>query len=93
MAPLTWRRDGRGRQVSTDGNYAVVADGYERGQHVGAQGDWRRGDPGSYEGFVGGEWAAVHDPDGRDDNLDWFPTMREAKAECQRHADRTKEAT
>lgn len=86
MTQLTWTRAGRGKQVSTDGRYAVIHDGYETGQHVGAVGDWRNGAPGSYEGFVGGEWAAVFDPDGRDDNLDWFSTMREAKAECQRHA-------
>jgi hypothetical protein len=85
---LKWKRDGRGRMVSTDGRYAVQADGYSRIQSVSASDDW---DPkrkiGQYEGFPGGEWAAI-DMSRPDDNLDWFPTMREAKAECERHARR-----
>jgi hypothetical protein len=75
---LTWKRDGRGRQVSTDGRYAVEVDGYERSQSVGADAH--------YEGFIGGEWAAIWVA--TEDNLDWFATMREAKAACQRDADR-----
>jgi hypothetical protein len=79
---ITWKRDGRGRQVSADGRYAVEADGYEPGQHVGATGDWEYGS--GYEGFIAGEWAAIIVA--TDDNIDWFSTMREAKAACERHA-------
>jgi hypothetical protein len=75
---LTWKRDGRGRQVSTDGRYAVEVDGYERSQSVGADAH--------YEGFIGGEWAAIWVA--TEENLDWFATMREAKAECERDAAR-----
>jgi hypothetical protein len=82
---LTWKRVEPGYQVSTDGRYAVRADGYKPGQHVGASRDYNRHTgEGHYEGFVGGEWAAVLVA--TDDNLDWCPTMREAKAVCERHA-------
>jgi hypothetical protein len=40
-----------------------------------------------YEGFTGGEWAAV--VAATNENLDWFSTMRDAKRACQLHADRT----
>ena len=78
---LTWKRDRPGRQVTTCGRYAVESDGYTPG----AIGFMHAGD------FIrcgdGGEWAAI-DLSRPDDNLDWFPTMREAKAHAQQHADR-----
>lgn len=79
MSTLTWKRDKPGRQVTTDGRYAVESDGYDPIQTVGADAH--------YEGFQGGEWAAILVAS--DENMDWFPTMREAKEECQRHADQT----
>lgn len=77
---LTWKRDKPGRQVTTDGRYAVQADGYPPNQHIANELNTT-----GYEGFTGGEWAAILTA--TDDNLDWFPTMREAKAKCQAHAD------
>jgi hypothetical protein len=84
---MKFNRIARGHQATPDGRYAVVIDGYSPIKSAGAEGD--------YEGFQGGEWAAIFDPNGelRDDhnagqNLDWYPTAREAKAACQRHADR-----
>jgi len=86
-APIRWRRDGRGRQVSACGRYAVEVDGYERSQSVGASSDFNyRTGEGQYEGFIGGEWGAIVVAD--DENIDWFATAREAKAACQAHADR-----
>lgn len=73
---LTWKRDGPGRQVSTDGRFAVQSDGYTPGY-------LRDERDGSILGD-GGEWAAILIE--TDENLDWFPTMREAKAECERRA-------
>lgn len=78
MSNLIWHRDGPGRRVSACGRYAVAADGYEKSNSVCAE------EGTGYEGFKGGEWAAVLVA--TDDNLDWFDTMREAKAECERHA-------
>ena len=79
MAALTWRRERPGRQVSTDGCWAVESDGYERGPI----GFMDRGE------FVktgdGGEWAVI-DMRQPDVNVDWRPTMREAKVECERLA-------
>lgn len=88
MSALTFKKIKRGCYATEDGTYATVVDGYERGQHVGAEGDWKHGS--GYDGFVGGEWAAVYDPNGRADhnggeNLNWFATKREAVAECQAH--------
>jgi hypothetical protein len=74
---MTWKRDGRGRQVSTDGRYAVQVDGWKPT----SQADQDN------MGVVGGEWAAV-DMSRPNDNMDWFPTMRDAKDACQRDADR-----
>ena len=84
-----------GHYATEDGRYAVMVDGYEPGKHVGAEGDWKHGS--GYEGFVGGEWAAVYykngdGPDGHDENLDWFPTMREAKAYAESHAEMMRRA-
>jgi hypothetical protein len=77
---LNWKRVERGKQVSDDGRYAVESDGYEPGQHIGAEHST------GYEGFTGGEWAAV--VVATNENLDWFATIREAKACCERHAAR-----
>jgi hypothetical protein len=81
---MKFNRIERGWQASEDGKYAVIADGYEASKYCGAEGD--------YEGFAGGEWAAVYDPQGRlrtaddaGDNLDWFSTAREAKEACRQH--------
>ncbi len=77
----------RGWYATADGKYAVVVDGYEPSQSVGA-------DRSGYEGFQGGEWALVHDPRGnlREDhngtNLDWFSTKREAVAAGEREQER-----
>lgn len=78
---MTWKRDGAGRQVSTDGRYAVESDGYGFISQADRDGD------GVSAGVTGGEWAAI-DMNRPSENMDWFPTMREAKAECQRVADR-----
>jgi len=70
----------RGWYATEDGRYAAIADGYEKSLSCGAEGD--------YDGFPGGEWAAIYSPGGGlreesqiGDNLDWFPTKREA-VEC-----------
>jgi len=79
MAQLTWKRDRPGRQVSTCGRYAVEVDGLPRVKDVYYEDD----------NVCGGEWASVDQTRNADgDNIDWHPTMKEAKAECQRHADR-----
>lgn len=86
MSKLTWKRDVPGRQVSTCGRYAVASDGYTPGYFMDER-DIANGVKPTADLSMGrgGEWAAVtvHN----DDNLDWFDTMKEAKAECQRHAD------
>ena len=70
MTGLRWKRDGAGRQVTADGDWAVQRDVYA---NVGADSE--------AEGFVDDGWVAI---DTRtDENLDWFATMREAKAHCQ----------
>lgn len=83
--PLALTKVARGWYATQDGRYAAVADGYEPRQHVGAHGD--------YEGFIAGEWAAVYDPAGRlrtehnaGENLDWYPTKRQAVECLERHA-------
>jgi hypothetical protein len=84
---LKWKRVQPGLQVSTCGRYAVVCDGYERSQSAGRDPGYDRHNPGThnlYEGFVGGEWAAVLTK--TDENMDWKPTMREAKEVCESHA-------
>lgn len=78
--PITWKRDGQGRQISTDGRWAVQSDGYVFVSQADRDGS------GISAGITGGEWAAIDTA--TDDNMDWFPTMREAKAACQREADR-----
>lgn len=76
MSNLIWHRDGRGRQISECGRFAVESDGYTPG-YVRDERD------GSILGD-GGEWAAI---DLRtDENLDWFPTAREAKRFCEARA-------
>lgn len=78
--PLKWHRDRPGRQVSTDGRFAVESDGLPPISQRDREGS------GMEAGITGGEWAAILIA--TDDNLDWFPTMREAKAACQDYADR-----
>lgn len=79
MSALKFKKVQRGLYVSTDGRYAVAHDGYPAIQSVGADSH--------YEGFIGGEWAAVLTR--TDENLDWFKTKREAVAYCQQHAARS----
>lgn len=89
---LTWQKVEAGRYVTPDARYAVEVDGYAPSQSAGADTNYNPHGPnlgGHYEGFVGGEWAAVLDPNGSNQNLDWFPTMREARAHCEEHARRT----
>lgn len=78
-----------GHYASTDGHYGVVSDGYGYIPKAEREGF------GVCAGITGGEWAAVYDPAGnlRDahndgDNLDWFPTKREAVEYCNWHAAR-----
>ena len=66
-----------GLYVSTDGRYAVAHDGYPARSDIGA-------DASGYEGFIGGEWAAVLTR--TDENLDWFKTKREAVAYLNEYA-------
>lgn len=80
MTELKFKKVQRGLYVSTDGRYAVAHDGYEAIASVGAEAST------GYEGFQGGEWAAVLNR--TDENLDWFKTKREAVEYCQRHAAR-----
>lgn len=75
-----------GWYASPDGTYAVVRDGYEKSASVGAEVST------GYEGFQGGEWAAVYDPQGRlredsgaGDNLDWYPKMADAVIGAMEH--------
>jgi hypothetical protein len=66
--------------------YAVQSDGYSPSKSIGADAN--------YEGFIGGEWAAIRYRDEAEaarqdgDNLDWFPTMREARAYVERRVTR-----
>ena len=64
--------------MSADGRYAVAHDGWDAHRSVELQ---------EYDGVRGNEWAAVLVA--TDENLDWFDTMREAKAACEAHARRT----
>lgn len=93
-----WIKIDRGFYGLTGTPYAVQADGYEPSKSVGAEGAHLTHDGrvhGGYEGFTGGEWAAIHYGEveawrdaGIDDgeNLNWFPTMREARAYVERRA-------
>jgi hypothetical protein len=87
MSQLTWKRDGRGRQVTACGRYAVEVDGYTPGLMMDPL-DLKNGIRPCQEHAMGdgGEWAAI--TTNNNENLDWFPTARQAKAECQAHADR-----
>lgn len=85
---IKFHRIAAGHYATDDGKWAVVSDGYSPSQSIGA-------DNTGYEGFTGGEWAAVYDPQGRlreshnaGENLDWFPTKREAVAFAVKEADR-----
>jgi len=86
---LKFQKIGPGWYATADGVWAVVSDGYPAIKSVDASPNE------GYEGFQGGEWATVYDARGRlrDDanegeNLDWFPTKREAVALAQREAAR-----
>lgn len=81
MSALKFKKVKRGLYVSTDGRFAVAHDGYEAIQSVGAEAST------GYEGFQGGEWAAVLTA--TDENLDWFSTKREAIAYLERYAARS----
>jgi hypothetical protein len=75
---LKWKRERPGRQISTDGRFACESDGYTKGS-IGFydRGEWiKAGD--------GGEWAAILIE--TDENLDWYPTLREAKERCEDYA-------
>lgn len=74
-----------GHYATEDGTYAVVVDGYSYVSEA------ERNGSGIMAGITGGEWAAVHDPQGRlrtdhnaGHNIDWFPTKRQAVAACER---------
>lgn len=86
---IKWAKVDRGYYVAPGTTYAVIADGYRPGQHIGAEAST------GYEGFIAGEWAVVrfqdvvkdvvHAPAHNDgDNLDWYDTMRDAKADAER---------
>jgi hypothetical protein len=78
VVPLKWVREGAGRQVTLCGRYAVAHDGFATHGSVEQQ---------DYDGVRGNEWAAIDMSAGGDgENLDWFDTMREAKAMCEDHA-------
>lgn len=71
---MTWSKITRGHYRLDDTPFAVQSDGYDL-RTVGAE------EGTGYEGFTGGEWAVI---DTRtDDNVDWFPTMREARAAAE----------
>lgn len=77
---MKWRKIRAGAYVSDDGRYGVISDGYPAIQSVDA-------DPAhGYEGFQGGEWAAVLMRN--DETLNWFPTMREAREYAELRAKR-----
>lgn len=76
MSAPTLTKVTRGWYASADGTWAVVVDGYTPSAALRDE-----------EFITGGEWAVVHDPEGRlredhnaGENLDWFPTKREAVA-------------
>lgn len=76
-----------GHYVTADGTYAVTADGY------GYVSEAERNGSGINCGITGGEWAVVHDAQGRlradhnvGENIDWFPTKREAVAAAVEYA-------
>lgn len=90
-ATMKFTKVDRGWYATEDGRYAVMVDGYERGQHIGEV----YTTTGHYEGFIGGEWAAIFCArgEGRIDagageNIDWFPTKRAAIECAQRDAAR-----
>lgn len=82
MSNHKWTKIERGFYKLEGTQFAVQADGYTPCKSIGADH--------SYEGFIGGEWAVIEFPAGKDhttsdgENLDWFPTMREAKADAER---------
>lgn len=89
---MTWTKVERGFYRLDGTRFAVRSDGYDKSNSIGAE------ESTGYEGFVGGEWAVVrysdydlaHDGDG--DNMDWWPTMREARADAERMVAREKAA-
>lgn len=89
---ITLNRIAAGHYASPCGKYAVVQDGYTPG-YLRDPRDVANGLPSTADAShgVGGEWAAVVDPEGRlrtnhnaGENLDWFSTKREA-VECVNH--------
>lgn len=88
MSNHKWTKIERGFYKLEGTQFAVQADGYTPSQSVGA-------DDKGYEGFIGGEWAVIEYPGGWDhtnhtgNNLDWWPTMRAAKADAERQANRS----
>jgi hypothetical protein len=83
MAQLTFNRIRPGWQATPDGRFAVISEVVFAG---GDDGKWVTSDT---------EWAACFDRNGKlresnnaGENLDWFPTAREAKAYLQSQADR-----
>lgn len=77
---MTWKKIARGHYRLEGTPFEVQSDGYEKSQSISAE------ESTGYEGFTGGEWAVI---DARtDDNVDWFDTMREARAEAERLAAR-----
>jgi hypothetical protein len=93
---LTFNRIARGHQATPDGRYAVVQDGYAPGYIVDPLALANGANRSEAADGYGGEWAAVYSPNGglredhnAGDNIDWFPTAREAKEACRAHARRT----
>ena len=84
--PTKWTKIERGFYRLDGTLYAVQSDGYQPSKHIGAE------ESTGYEGFAGGEWAVIRYRDEADakrhggENLDWFPTMREARAEAEGRA-------
>ena len=83
-----WIKIARGHYRLEGTPFAVQSDGYDRSQSIGAEAST------GYEGFAGGEWAVIRHRDETQailfpeagENLDWLPTMREARAVAERMA-------
>ena len=81
---MQWDKVKRGFYRLRGTLYAVQADGYAPSQSISADAH--------YEGFIGGEWAVIRYRDERDfeqgdgENLDWFSTMRDARARAEQLA-------
>jgi hypothetical protein len=76
-----WIKIARGHYRLEGTPFEVQSDGYEKSQSISAEVST------GYEGFTGGEWAVIDTRGGGDgENLDWFDTMREARAAAERWA-------